>query len=95
MQKAGLKSIKQYIEQRRKNVEKYMTMESETITELMDSDNIELTGVTWNGPSGGTATQNPDLPNQLTNARPSGEMKYSQREKCTAGAGMSYQISYS
>ena len=42
MQKAGLKSIKQYIEQRRQNVEKYMTMERETITELMESANIEL-----------------------------------------------------
>ena len=31
MQKAGLKSIKQYIEQRRTNVEEYMTMESESI----------------------------------------------------------------
>jgi hypothetical protein len=44
-------SIKQYIEQRRKNVEKYMTMESETIKELMDSDNIELNlerAVWWN-----------------------------------------------
>jgi hypothetical protein len=51
MQKAGLKSIKQYIEQRRKNVEKYMTMESETIKELMESDNIELNlgrAVWWN-----------------------------------------------
>ena len=42
MQKAGLKSIKQYIEQRRQNVENYMTMESEAINELMESTNIEL-----------------------------------------------------
>ena len=42
MQKAGLKSIKQYIEQRRKNVEVYMTVESESITELAESVNIEI-----------------------------------------------------
>ena len=42
MQKAGLKSIKQYIELRRKNVERYMITESELIAETMASVNIKI-----------------------------------------------------
>jgi hypothetical protein len=42
MEKAGLESIKTYIDQRKKHVEKYLTNESKPIGDLMNSLDIKV-----------------------------------------------------